>query len=187
MNVSAISDMSSMDDSTREYLILSPIKCLKSPELPPMNELMPVTPLTALSAKPMRFSPPVSALKAQPAQRMNVSSNMRKHDVLSITDKMNIFDIGKRAKMNHSNHAIDEENVENQNGSFTQMKLIPMIPSKRMKYGSDKVLSPVRRSSRIQRKNENDGTPKVKAKTFQELLKESNYTFVPNSNLPKDH
>ena len=122
MNMSGMSDMSSIDDLTKDFLLLSPVKTLKSPELPPSSRnksasVIPITPLTALQHKPLRFSPPVSALKAKPAQR-NVSGFM-KGDVLQVTE-MNVFDIKKKKQKKESLFygAEKEENEENQNGSF---------------------------------------------------------------------
>merc|ERR1739842_278458 len=65
-------------------------------------------------------------------------------------------------------------------GSVIRMELICVSPSKSSKYGSQKVVSPVRRSNRIQQQRE-DGD--LEPTNVQRLLKESSYHYVPNPNL----
>eukprot|EP01083_Nonionella_stella_P172762 593886_1 len=60
-------------------------------------------------------------------------------------------------------------------GSEIRMEIIHLSPAKKNKYGSNKILSPVRRSKRIQENKEGNG-----GRSLQELLQDSNYTYVPN-------
>mmetsp|Transcript_72713 Transcript_72713/g.65388 ORF Transcript_72713/g.65388 Transcript_72713/m.65388 type:complete len:385 (-) Transcript_72713:105-1259(-) len=67
----------------------------------------------------------------------------------------------------------NNENNMDQKGLTVRMELIQLSPSKRRKYDTNKILSPVRRSKRIEKSND-------ESKELKELLKESNFTFKPN-------
>lgn len=64
-------------------------------------------------------------------------------------------------------------NDDNNEGLTVRMELIQLSPSKRKKYDTNKILSPVRRSKRIQKSNDEN-------KQLKEMLRESNWTFKPN-------
>ena len=159
MNLSGISDISSID--TMNDRQLSPEKDgFKSPELPPSTPLTLENIKNSLNRKPQRFSP-ISALKSKPAKRFKKSKDINKNN-------NNIDYITKE---------VDNINIDTK-GSMVRMELISLSPSKRNKYGSNKVLSPVRRSKRNNNKNNNK-----KDKKLNQLLKESNFTFKPNPNI----
>ena len=122
-----------------------------SPELPPSTPLSLIDTNNLLKNKPKRYSPH-STLKSKPAKRYN---DKRGNNVDQITERM------------------DSISIEEQQGSTVRMELISLSPSKSNKYSTNMVLSPVRRSKRIEKLND-------ESKELKQLLKESNFTFKPN-------
>ena len=122
-----------------------------SPELPPSTPLSSIDTNSLLKNKPKRYSPH-SALKSKPAKRYN---DKRGNNMDKITERM------------------DSISIEKQQGSMVRMELISLSPSKRNKYNTNMILSPVRRSKRIEKLND-------ESKELKQLLKESNFTFKPN-------
>jgi len=185
MDLSGISDISSIANnetvlSEAQFVLTSPDRNRKQIELPPATPIVPITPITvdSLQTKPMRFSPPLSALRAKP-QRM-----VDDGDILNISDRLESIEIGSSPppRKGKENEAVSSNQRRHRKwrdgeGSTVRMEVICVSPSKTSKYGSKRVVSPVRRSQRIQQIREEQGSGD---EDVQRLLRESNYHYVPN-------
>lgn len=67
---------------------------------------------------------------------------------------------------------------KNVGGSYVKMEVLSAADRNIQRYGSPQILSPVRRSMRLKEKREMDGI--TGEMNISEMLRESNYTFVPN-------
>jgi len=192
MDMSGVSDISSIDEMdvtlTTRYnntLLLSPTKSpqfIKPPSSPNDGPSLqsraphrrPLSPFLEVPTK----SPPNWRQYEDASQISQITQRL---DSIEI-DKENTFSFSSLLKTPRSqpqNQKLKTEEI----GSRVRMELITLSPSKSNKYGSQKILSPVRRSTRIEQKYSN------KAQTQQQnvhsLLQQSNYTFVPNPMLNK--
>ena len=205
MDLSGISDISSIANndtvlSEAHFVLTSPDRKRK-PELPPTMPsadhaadapLVPITPqslnalnsLNSVQSKPLRFSPPVSALTSKPSRRIG-GELVQDADILNISDRFGSIEIGnspsrrsgKENEQGSSNRKRGRKMMRDGEGSMVRMEVICVSPSRSNKYGSNKVVSPVRRSKRIQQIREEEG---LEDKDVQKLLKQSNYHYVPN-------
>eukprot|EP00484_Ammonia_sp_Unknown_P022904 CAMPEP_0197034344 /NCGR_PEP_ID=MMETSP1384-20130603/12489_1 /TAXON_ID=29189 /ORGANISM="Ammonia sp." /LENGTH=495 /DNA_ID=CAMNT_0042464263 /DNA_START=34 /DNA_END=1521 /DNA_ORIENTATION=+ len=189
MDMSGISDISSIDHMDTSVTF-------KSPQLPP--KLAPSTPPQRRSA--------LSELNAKPAKRNkdDMAQIMQRLDSIDIEQKPHVQqqrNEGKvKGKEKSEMYTIEkllkqtqqEQNKENEQrykkylqgvegGTCVTMQLITLSPSKANKYGSKKILSPVRRSKRNQHK------ASAEEQNVQKLLQQSNYTYVPNPSLNVQH
>eukprot|EP01084_Bolivina_argentea_P193040 331265_1 len=181
MNISGLSDISYIANNTtnnnnNDLLMLSPDNNKNHPELP-VNAYK--TPVTSLTTKPIRFSPPISALQAKPAKRHKPDSYNKENVVMSqITNRLYSIDIDENDKPLTLENLFKTQENEQENckgGSLVRMEVIPLSPSKSKKYGSNKILSPVRRSKRIQ-----DKSGMNNKQNYKKLLQQSNYHYAPN-------
>jgi len=201
MDLSGISDISSIANnesvlSEAQFVLCSPDRNRAPPELPSMAPSVASTPITvcSLQSKAMRLAPPVSAPKPKAPQRTADGEEAQDGDVSNISNRFGSIDIaptpprGANEKENESaagnGHRKRPRSPfgarKNAEGSMVRMEVISLSPSKSNKYGSDRVVSPVRRSQRIQQIRDEQSTSGAEPKDVGALLKDANYCFVPN-------